>query len=441
MLKTLDIAKGTSVLPWYQFFQRTLSWDRAQVEQYQSERLRKLIGHAWETVPYYRDEMNRRGLKPGDFRTAADVGQLPVLDREAIQNNQAALLSSKYSLESLHRGGSSGTTGVPIRYYHDREAVSASIAAVYALWSMSGWQPGQRNVHVWGNQVSVKRWSTMGSRVKNFLSRQKNVASTLLNEPENFPALAQQLIRFNPQSLEGYTSSIYTLAMYFQQQGLRLPNLKQVLTTAENLEPQQQALIEQVFAPVGDLYGSSEVPGVASRPILEGRYYVLEPHVIAEAAESGIPGMKDLLITDLNNYGMPMIRYKIGDMIDELQQPEGNARYPFAWFGKIQGRGADVITLPNGKKFHPVNIFGGTLFRQFPQISKHKVIWDGHALKFVFEANDLTDSRSLQAQLEELLRPYEAPFSIEFTKKILPSASGKHKYVEIIAAATSSVPG
>lgn len=431
LLRILDAAKGTCVLPWHRFFRNTFTWDREEVLAYQSERLQKLIRHARETVPYYREEFDRLGLEPGDIKTPACLAELPILDRDAIRNHQKCLLSYRFEGKSLHKGRSSGTTGIPIHYYHDTEGLSAGVAAGYALWGMSGWKPGQRRIHIWGNELSIRRWKTAGSKMKNLLLRQKNIASTLLNDPENMPRLARQAVRFAPLSIEGYASSIYSLAAYFQKQGLRLKNLKMVLTTAENLEPYQQELIEKVFAPTGDLYGSGEVLGIATRPAGEKLYYVLDPHVILETAETGIPGMKNLLITDLNNYGMPMIRYQIGDMVDQLREPVPGAKYPFTWFTKIQGRSSDIISLPNGKKFHPVSIFGGTSFREIPQITRHKVIWDGTTLKFIFEVQERPDKQAVSIKLGALLQPFEVPFSVEYTDRILPSANGKHTYLEI----------
>ncbi|MCB0651093.1 MAG: phenylacetate--CoA ligase family protein [Saprospiraceae bacterium] len=436
LLKTLDKAKGLKVYPWYRFFQNTLSWQRDQVEVYQAERLQKLIEYALNTVPYYRAEWNRLGIRPHDIKTPSDLKKCSILDRDTLRNKQEELISSYFPLKNMHKGSSSGTTGIPINYYTDTDGLSAGMAAGYALWNMSGWNPGQSNVHIWGNQTSIKRWNTIPSKLKNLLFHQKNIASTLLNDPEQIPELAERIVRFNPRSIDGYSSSIYDFARYCQEEKIHLKNLKQVLTTAENLEPYQQKLIEQILAPTGDLYGSGEVLGMAARPVNDDRYYVLDPHVILETEASEISGMKNLLITDLNNYGMPMIRYRIGDMVDELHEPEPQAKFPFAWFKKIQGRSSDIITLPNGKKIHPVNIFGGTLFRRFPQITRHKVVWNGTFLEFIFEAKEKPDAKELHRQLSVLLHPFEVPFSIEYKDRILPSSNGKYKYLEIIPKKT-----
>lgn len=426
----LDIIKGTSVRKWFKFFGNTFSWDVDQVREYQMQRLIALIGHAVSTVPYYTRSIKEINLKRD---TLADIlNDFPILDREAIQSNHKDLISSKYDMNKLIKGSSSGTTGIPISYYMDKESESTGNAAGYALWRMSGWNFGQKAIHIWGNQTSVARWNTLQSRLKNSLINQKNIASTLLNDPRGIQQVAHELVRFKPVTIDGYSSSVYTLANYFKENNLNIKSVQRVLTTAENLEPYQQNLIEEVFAPVGDLYGSGEVLGIATKPAGDSRYYILDPHVIVETVESGIEGIYEILLTDLDNYAMPLIRYKIGDMTDAILPPEQGAKYPFRWFTKIHGRNSDIITLPSGKKFHPVNIFGGTLFRRFKGISRHKVVWNGIKLHFIFEAQNFDEKEQLNIALSELLAPYEVKFTIEYTDKIMPSGSGKYRYMEIL---------
>ena len=430
-LRILDLAKHTTINPFYESYMKMLHWDRERAVKFRDQRVQELITHAYSHVPYYRNLMQQHGITPAQIQTAADLQLVPVLDKEIIRANQQSLLADNVSKEKLHQSSSSGTTGVPVTYYHDDRGISAGIASGYALWSMSGWKPGDRHVHIWGNTSSIKRWNTWSSRMKNKLVNQKNVPSFFLDNPDQLRSVSEEIRKFNPSTIEGYSTAVYTLAQYFRETKQNIPGLKQVFTTAENLEDYQRTLIEDVLAPASDLYGCGEIMGIAARPVNDERYYIFEPHVVIETADSGIDGMKDILVTDLDNYGMPFIRYKVGDMIDDIYQPDASSVYPLPHFKKIMGRTSDVITLPGGKRFHPVNIFGGTLFRKFPGITRHKVIWDGSALKFIFEAEDLPDKNELTRQLELLLAQYEVPFTTEFVKKILPGTNGKYRYFEI----------
>jgi phenylacetate-CoA ligase len=429
-LSILDLGKGTNINRWHKLYGSALKWNRKDVIDYQNMRLRKLIEYVYNNVPYYRKIFLSNNLKPEQIKSAEDLVLIPVLDRETIRREQEDLLDRTNS-NKKRKGSSSGTTGIPIDYYYNNDGLSAGIASGYILWGMSGWKPGQRNVHIWGNASSISRWSTPGSRIKNLWMNQLNIPSTLLNDPANYEMLAKKIIDFDPVSIDGYSSAIFTLSQYFQKKGLKIKSLKQVFTTAENLEQYQKEQIEKILASTSDLYGCGELLGIATRPIDESKYYLFEPHIIAEVSESGIKGMQDLIVTDLNNYLMPFIRYKLGDMIDNIYPPDAGSRYPFSSFNKIMGRSSEIIRLPNGMLFHPVNIFGGTLFREFPGITKHKVVWNGKSILFLFESEIITDQIRLEQMLEDLMRHYGVPFKTEFTKKILPNASGKFKYVEL----------
>lgn len=429
----LDLVKNTQVTRNYDFFMKSISFDRKQMLNLQLEKLKRIINHSYNSVPYYKQLFDSIGLQPNDILIIDDLNKVPILGRDVIQNNNNLLISNLFNKKKLNKGSSSGTTGIPIEYYSDKHGNSAGIASGYLLWSMSGLKLGQRNIHIWGNQSSIERWGTPISKIKNFIINQKNIPSTRLNEVSALEELVNEIRKFKPVSIDGYSSSIYTLAKYFKENNFpKIKSLKQVITTAENLETHQKELIEEIFAPTGDLYGSGEVLGIAIRPAGDDKYYVLDSHVLVEVIESGIPGMKDLLVTDLDNYGMPLIRYKIGDMIDDINEPTVNSKYPLSWFSKIHGRSSDIIELPNGMKFHPINIFGGTLFRKFPNITRHKVIWNGKKLIFVFESKEDIKNSMLEKEIKLLVEKYNVDFTVKYTSLIKPSANGKYKYLEII---------
>lgn len=434
-LKLLDLAKKSKINRWYDFFLATLQWERRQLEEYQNARLRKLLQYAYDNIEFYRMGMQERNVLPSQVNSFRDLERLPMIHRDDIRANGNKLTPVAIELSKCHKGTSSGTTGVPITYYHDVTGESAGMAAGYVLWSMSGWRFGKRNVHIWGNATSIQRWATWSSRAKNVLIRQLNIPSIWLDDPEGIEDVSRKIMKFDPISIEGYPGAIYTLAQHCQKKGYSLPSLKQVLTTAENLESYQRSLIEKVFAPTGDLYGSGEVLGIATRPIADDKYYVFDPHVIVEAVDSWIPGTKDVVVTDLDNYAMPLIRYRIGDMIDDLHLPEKGSQYPFSYFNRIIGRNSDIVDLPNGKRFHPINIFGGTLFRKYPEIVRHKVIWNGKLLKILFETVKPVNAKGIETDIKELLSVYEVPFMIKYVDQILPATNGKYKYFEKVVSA------
>jgi len=430
-LALLDLAKHTRIASRFNFYLKTLEWDREKLVAYRNDRLRKLIRFAFENVPYYRRIMNEGRIRPDQIKSAEDLSVFPILDRDTVQREGERLRASGGRRSRLWPGSSSGTTGIPVFFVQDANGISAGFAAIYVLWSLSGWTPGRRHLHIWGNSVTIQKWDRWSSKAKNLFMRQMNIASPLLDHPGKIEEIAAKIVAFNPFSIEAYPSTIHTLAGYFQRQGLSLPRLAHVLTSAENLDAHLRNLIERVFAPVVDMYGCNEMLGIASRPIDDDKYYIFEPHVFVEAVDAGVSGLKEILVTNLDNYGQPFIRYRLGDLIDGLFEPEKGARYPLAYFRRVMGRDSEIIRLPNGKRLHPIHVFAGKIFHKFPEITRHRVIWDGKSLTIVLEVSGSTNERELDRQLIEVLRPYDVSFKIEYTAKLLPSPGGKYRYVEI----------
>lgn len=430
-LKLLDYFKRTNVNYWYKFYNSLLTLSRKEILAYQSKQLIALLNYSFHNVPYYKDAFNRLNITPQNFSSIEDLKRLPILDRNLIQQNLDDLISTKFDKDNLIKGSSSGTTGTPIIHYKCKNGYSAGTASAYILWGMSGWNPGDGMVHIWGNSSSVERWKTLQSILKTKFFNQLNIAATDLYTQDDIERVYYKIKKFKPQTIEGYVSSIYTLATFVQNSGLPFNKVKQVFTTAENLSSNQREVIEKHIGPTSDLYGSGEVLGVSIRPTFQEKYYNFDPHIVIETIDSEIKGMKHVLLTDLNNYGMPFIRYKIGDMIDNIYEPGINDKFQFSNFTKILGRSTDIIKLPSGKHLHPVSIFGGTLFRKYKSITRHKVVWDGTKLFFEFESKDTTINVNLKSELAILLKEYDVPFEIKYVNKIKPSSSGKYKYLEI----------
>jgi phenylacetate-CoA ligase len=430
-LLMLDWGKGLTVRRHYDAFLQFFDYSRDEVLHRQRLKLRALLAHAYENVPYYRDLFDQLHARPEDIRTPEDLAKLPVLSRQDVLANYKRLLDRKHSYPVCFKSSSSGTTGTPIRYIHDARGESAGIAAGYCLYTLSGWFFGGKSIHIWGNPESIKRWARWDSRLKCRVTNRFNYPAFLLNDPANFQHLYETILQVQPVFMDGYASSIGSFAQWLTDAGLRLEGIKAVFTTAESLRPQDRETIALAIAPVSDLYGCGELNSIANQPVGEQRYYVMEPHIIAQTIEDE-PGVQELALTDLDNYIMPFIRYKPGDTVDGLAEPTDTSRLPFASFGLLTGRTADYIRLPDGKVIHPVTLLGGTFLRRFPEIRRHRVIWDQQKLSFELEAAPGLDMEGVRRAIASALSGYAVEFEVSLEARLLPGANGKYRYIEII---------
>jgi len=340
ILFLLDMGKGTKVKNYLRFYNEVLNWQRVDISKYQFKKFKLLIEHAYNNIPYYKELMIDNHLTPNSINTFDDIKKIPPLTRSDIQNNLDKLVSKKIK---KFKSSSSGTTGIPISYYNDLDSQSAGMAALLFSYQLSKWTLGKNMLHIWGNESSIQRWKTLSSKLKQLLMRQKNLPSTIFNELNNFPDIIKLINKFKPDSIDGYTSSIYNLSLYLKEHNINLNKPKFVFTTAENLHEYQKEIIETSLGKVSDIYGCGEINGIAVRPVHSDKYYIIEPHVLVET-ETYNNELNEIIVTDLDNKLMPFIRYKIGDLIDKVHTGNENKEIKLNYFKKIKGRTSDTIT-------------------------------------------------------------------------------------------------
>jgi phenylacetate-CoA ligase len=431
IFKAEDLVKRTRINSFYNEYLSCLSNNIEKIKKIQQEKLNLLIAHAWKNIPWYKKQLEDAGFRPGDYIDVKELKKLPVLNRCDIQENQDQMHWLTFK-GKIFKGSSSGTTGIPINYSQDINGSSSGIAAGHILMGLSGWTPGMRSVHIWGNMKSVKQWNKTSSKIKQRVYNRKNISSTLIGDSEQIRSVVESILKYKPEVIDGYTNSIYELADYLKRENIKIPSVKRVYTTAENLEDYQNELIEKIIAPVSDMYGCGEINGIACRPVNDSKYYIFDPHVIVEVDDNEDSEMKEIFVTDLDNYYMPLIRYRVGDMIDNVYPASVANGNPFTYFTRIYGRTADHIILPDGKKIFPINVFGGTLYRKYASVVRHKTIWTGEKLIFVFEINGDIDLGALDHDIKMSLNDLNVVYEIQTTKKLLPSANGKFRYFEKI---------
>ena len=118
---SLDRMRGTSTMKCLAELEESQWWPRERIEELQSQRLRRLIEHAYARVPYYRALMDERGLRPHDIQSAADLARLPVLTKHVVYSRHDDLHAEGFPDSELRRGTTSGSTGTPLTFHGTRE--------------------------------------------------------------------------------------------------------------------------------------------------------------------------------------------------------------------------------------------------------------------------------------------------------------------------------
>ena len=429
--KAEDWTKKERVLRHLKLLKRLRGANREEIEAHQFRSLRRLLDHSYATVPFYRRQFDGLGLKPEDIKSLDDLALLPPLERRHITENIDELISSGYGKKRLIRGNSSGSTGNPITFYKDRAAYSAGRAAVLMGWTLCGASPGVKMTTIWGNQKTVEEdWSSIGSRLKAWLYNNCRIPAYKLTDAQHINQALAKMKKQNGGYIYGYTNSIYMLARHIEDNRIDFDGpFIGVLTTAENLLPHQRALIERVLGPVYDGYGCGEILGVAFQCSQKSGYHIMEPNVILEKGR-GFGDVSEVIVTDLWNYAMPLIRYRIGDLFSGSPQQCG-CGCTWNTIEAINGRASDLIPTPNGGYLLIPSVFGSSMLEEFPFIMQYQLAKTSRdELELWIEPREKIDAQKL-SEMKDRMAPYlngtAMKFDIKCVEKIEIGKNGKHK--------------
>lgn len=340
-------------------FERTDRYSRAELEAYQDERLRDIVGHAYRSVPYYRERWDALRLQPSDIRGRHDLWKIPLLTRDDIRRHYDDLRSRDVQPAAMRTGHTSGTTGTPLTVGYDREAVWSTYAIFDRHYEWAGLRMGRQ-----GDRIAVARGNVIvpldQSRPpywrRNRAQNQLLLSSFHLSR-RNLPVYLDALRRFRPDVVDGYPSTLYVLARFLDSLGETLP-VKAAITSSETLYDFQRELIERRFGcRVFDYYALAErtvFAGECSRH--EGHHVAME-YGLAEVVDGeGMPlaaGTSGRLVgTSLHNLAMPLIRYVTNDMTS-LHAGSCSCGRGHVLMDEVATKAEDMLTLPDGRVISP----------------------------------------------------------------------------------------
>ena len=431
-LPLFSLGKGYQVEKLYALFCDSVNWPEERLQDHRNSMVRSLVSHAYRHVHFYRKRMDQLGLTPNDIQGLDDLSGLPPLTRTDLQQSGAYLISDDVDPARCYRGSSSGSTGEPVVYYHDRWGGSAGFAAMYFAWTQAGWRFGDRMLTIWGNPtIAAVEWKRLSSRIKGVFFNEIKYPAYRLTEKKRFEELRVLYEKHSIEVVQGYTNAIYLFAEYIHRSGKRVRRCSRVLTTAENLLPYQRAVIEEMLGPVCDFYGCGEIMGIAYQAPYSQSYQVIAPHVVVELGDPvGEEGGKELLVTDLYNRAFPFIRYKNGD----AAVPEGpSASEPGTdtlMLSSILGRVSDIIRLPGGGSLTVPSFFGSRLLKELKGFSQYQIERTSPSHIKVHLAVDEQFDAEAVSQIKAGLRAYlprELSWELLLCERIIPEKNGKFK--------------
>ena len=341
-----------------------------ELNQIQEEKFRALIDHCRVNVPYYKNLPNINRVN-----SLSDLNLLPFLTKKIIRQQKLNIKSDKCSKKYLIPMTSSGSTGEPLDYYIDaRNRVGSACTMRGDMWT--GYNLGEKNVSFWifkNTPLKIKlKWA-----IKSFLTEKTKYIDFGDLSDACFNNLYNKINRIKPTFIVSYAVAMNLFAIYLKENGLRIHTPKGIVVGAEVLLEKHRQNIENVFScKVLNRYGTSEFFHIAGECEFQKGLHISMENVYLEIINSDgepcQPGeFGEVVITSLNNFSFPFIRYKLGDLatFSNNQCPCGRS---LPLLQNIDGRLTEITFGINGKRM--TGAFWGHLFGSLiPSVKKYQV--------------------------------------------------------------------
>lgn len=338
-----------------EFMSESQYWDVERIRQYQYKKIIALLKHSYHHVSYYRKIFDDLKITPRDIRSLADYRCLPVLTKDIIRNNFQNLISKNFHQNDLIANSTGGSTGEPLHLYQDKNyGLWADAARIRGWYNIAGCRNGDTTAVLWGAMNEVGEDYSLKERVIDYLKNGVIMlnAFNLSDERKNKFISYCQLMK--PKLLRGYTTALRDLALYIEKEKINFPRVEGIILCAETVSRETQEYIEHVFgAPSYNTYGGRELSLIAMEcsskcglhEISENNYV---EHEIIEL--DGYVNVGNLIITNLNNFAMPFLRYRIGDLGVRGDTEVCQCGRGLPLIGNVIGRSTEVFEFINGVK-------------------------------------------------------------------------------------------
>jgi phenylacetate-coenzyme A ligase PaaK-like adenylate-forming protein len=424
--------KKTGFLSYYHELARTQWLPESEIRKIQWQKLKSLLSHSFDHVPYYRKAFGRLGITPDDIQSEQDFAGLPILTKKDVQSNLPDLISDAHDVKDLVQNASGGSTGEPTIFYQDQKRNDLRKGYVLRHDQWSGWNLGEKVAMIWGASRDLSEETDLKSRIHNFLMEKKIWLDAFDLSEEKIIAFARFLKKYRPSLIVGYSNALYTFFKVLKEHNENIPSPKGIISSAETLFPWQREQIESMSgAAIFNRYGSREVGLICSECSEHSGMHINAENVYVEIIKDGKPAAPgetgEVVVTDLMNYGMPFIRYNMEDLAT-FSGSSCDCGRGLPMIESILGRTSDMLFAPDGRLIHGeyfTHLFYGIAgVRKFQLIQKRDM---GIVVEIEADKEMNEDKLSgLKSRIQDTLKSSDVLLKI--VEKIHVPESGKRRF-------------
>lgn len=328
----------------------TQKWPEKRIAALQKWKLQNLLEEASKNVPFY----SRAPIKTKSYRGGRPLALnvFPFMSKDVVREAEKELRSRRF-FPFLTRKTTGGSTGKAITIYKSARAMAWELAATWRGYSWAGVSIGDRQGRLWG--VPFTKGQKFRAKTIDLIAHRKRCSAFSFDE-ESLKRYTRALEKFAPDYLYGYVSMIDEYAGYFHRHAAAPPfRVRSIITTSEVLTEVHRKRIQETFsARVYNEYGCGEVGSIAHE-CREGSMHIMAENMMIEIVDGERvcrPGeFGEIVVTELNNAAMPLIRYRTGDL-GSIDPRRCNCGSTLPVLSDVVGRAYDTLRNPAGKLFH-----------------------------------------------------------------------------------------
>jgi phenylacetate-CoA ligase len=402
---------------------------RAELRAWQDARLRRLVLHGYESVPFYRRLFDRHRLHPRHIRGVVDLELIPTTDKAMMRREGPdALLARGHDPDSLLTVRTSGSSGEPFTirrtWLEDKLQYLLRLRTFRGL----GVRPRDRIIALGvGGRPGSGDGKLIGRSLRAFGMHQKELVDGL-----QAPArVAVQLRDSRPDVLIGLPGMLDRLTAPELADVIAGVRPRLVVIGGEVATPAMRLRIRETFAaPLYETYASHECPLIAWECRHSGDLHTCDDGVLVEvlqgdrAAEPGERG--EVVVTNLHAYAMPFLRYRIGDLA--TRAGSCGCGLPFGSIGEIQGRMIDYFPLADGRLLHPYEIVSRLVWGPGEWLRQYQLVQERRDRVVLYAVTNGPASAERVAEIDRTVRPLLGPaveFELQVVERIPVESTGK----------------
>ncbi|HOZ36856.1 MAG TPA: hypothetical protein PLR18_03450 [bacterium] len=337
-------------IDYWQEYRLSQFWPDAKWQAYTNEKFLNIFQYAYHNNPIYKNIYDQNGINIKEIKSIKDIIKLPLVDRTELSMD-TGLLSFNGDGDKLDSNSllvrTSGSTGARMSFLCDAEQLDRRWGAWMRLFEWSGWQWGDKEMRFWYAQSSTIKKPEV-EVLDAFLSNRHFYEFENLDD-EELRFFCEEIKRLQPYLITGYWEAIEAIARYAYRNNIDL-EVRGILPSTQVIPSLARKLVSQVFkSTIYDKYASSEFSGIGHQCEEQDLYHIQSENIYLEILRNGRPveeGPGEAVVTDFSNRSTPLIRYRVGDVLEASRQSCPCSR-TLAVFKRPLGRLKNIIKINN----------------------------------------------------------------------------------------------